>query len=161
MRRRAAIASILCVALLACSAPEDRFQEARHAFDGGDHDVALREWTQLANEGHTESQHNLAVMYYKGAGVEQDLEAARTWFLKAAEGGSDQALLSLGVIYAKGDGVAIDYVEAYKWTTLALQRNNPAANQLLSALMPKMSANEIAEAERLAALWSPSGSAEP
>lgn len=44
-----------------------------------------------AKQGNPHSQHNLAVLYLKGQGIERDQKKALAWFLIAAENGSKSA----------------------------------------------------------------------
>ena len=46
---------------------------------------------QRAEEGSATSQYDLGMRYLKGDGVEKDLELARKWLTKSAEGGNSQA----------------------------------------------------------------------
>ncbi len=45
------------------------FQAGLDAYKRGDYDTALREFGLLANQGHTEAQLNLGIMYSQGLGV--------------------------------------------------------------------------------------------
>lgn len=50
----------------------------------------------------------LALCYYKGAGVEQDMKEAVKWCREAAGKGDPQAQAMLFQFYAKGEGVEQD-----------------------------------------------------
>ena len=79
-----------------------------------------------------------------------------------AEQGNVLAQASLGTRYANGNSVPQDYTQAYKWLTLAivgavedkgpLQRSQ-AAVDLRESIAEKMTAEQKAEAERLAREW--------
>ncbi len=45
------------------------FQAGLDAYERGDYDTPLKELQPLAEQGHTEAQFNLGLMYYKGLGV--------------------------------------------------------------------------------------------
>jgi len=45
------------------------YQEGMDAYERGDYDTALKELQPLAEQGHTEAQFNLGLMYYEGLGV--------------------------------------------------------------------------------------------
>lgn len=69
------------------------------------------------------------------------------------------AEFNLGVMYAEGQGVPQDYVQAHMWVNLAAsgatgddQRKFAAGRDLLAG---KMTAEQIAEAQRLAREWRP------
>jgi TPR repeat protein len=63
-------------------------------------------------------------MYQLSHGVQQDNEAATSWYRKAAEQGLAEAQYNLGVMYANGDGVAQDYAAAHMWFNLAAASRN-------------------------------------
>ncbi len=74
-------------------------------------------------------------------------------FQPFAERGDNRAQYWLGIIYFEGKGVPQDYVRAHVWLSLAAQRGNRAARLGRHGVARRMSAAEIAEAERLAAAW--------
>lgn len=76
-------------------------------------DVALVK--ERAEQGVVESQFALGNMYFKGNGVEQNIEEALKWFRRAAEKGNAMAQLKLGFIYEDGRGVPQDKKTAKDW----------------------------------------------
>ena len=91
----------------------------------------------------------LGVMYKRGEGVpENDFEAVK-WFRKAAEQGYAIAQVNLGNSYANGEGVPEDYVMAYVWANLSAAQGQKEANELKDLLRPKMTAEQVAEAQKL------------
>uniref|UniRef100_UPI000ABB6F17 tetratricopeptide repeat protein n=1 Tax=Aliarcobacter cryaerophilus TaxID=28198 RepID=UPI000ABB6F17 len=64
---------------------------------------------KAAIQGHSESQYNLGLMYYKGQGVKQNYKKSFEWFEKAANQGYVNAQYNLGVMYENGDGVNKNY----------------------------------------------------
>ena len=62
-------------------------QKGEDAYDKGDYETALREWTPLAEKGNATAQSSLAVIYAKGQGVPQDYKTAFKWYKLAAEQG--------------------------------------------------------------------------
>ncbi len=86
-------------------------------------------------------------------------EAVAIW-KKAADKEDAKAMLAMGRAYQQGLGVLQDYVEAYKWFNLAASRGNLNAVILRDALTGEMSAQERAEARKLAREWKPSVVAE-
>ena len=83
-------------------------------------------------------------------------EALAQW-QAAARDGDARAMLALGRAYVKGLGVPQDYTEAHKWLNLAAGRGNAEAAEERDALAVKMTAEERAEAQRLARAWRSSG----
>ncbi len=119
-----------------------------------DHKLAEVQFN-LAEQGYAEAQFNLGVMYDNGRGVPQDYKEAVKWYTKAAEQGLAEAQYNMGVMYADGEGVAEDYVEAYKWWNLAAAQGNEDAKKNRDIIRQKMSAEQIAEAQRLSKEFKP------
>ena len=61
------------------------------AWGRGDYDTALKEFRLLAEQGHTEAQMNLGIMYSQGQGVPKDSVQAYRWCILAAGQGDDLA----------------------------------------------------------------------
>lgn len=75
----------------------------------------------LAQQGHAESQYQLASHYMAGDGVARSDTDAAVWLGKAAQQGHVQAQYNLGVLYALGKGVPADYARACFWLTRAAE----------------------------------------
>ncbi len=60
-------------------------------------------------------------------------------------------------MYAKGQGVAQNYIQAYMWGTLAAAQGFEEAAKGLEMLEKEMSPAQLAEAQRLAREWTPTG----
>lgn len=70
-----------------------------------------------------------------------------------AQTGTPDALFELGMLYATGRDVAANLVVAHKWFNLAAARGNQAALTRRIELAREMSAEEVAEAQKLAREW--------
>lgn len=70
-----------------------------------------------------------------------------------AQTGAPDALFELGMLYATGRDVPADLVVAHKWFNLAAIRGNRAALTHRMEVAREMSANQVAEAQRLAREW--------
>jgi len=70
-----------------------------------------------------------------------------------AQTGAHDALFELGMLYATGRDVAADLVVAHKWFNLAAARGNEDARSYRVELAREMSADQVAEAQRLAREW--------
>ena len=69
------------------------------AYQAGNYDVALVEFTKAADEGDMNAQFNLGVMYEHGHGVDQsDLKAAE-WYQLAADNGHPEGPMALQLLY--------------------------------------------------------------
>lgn len=131
------------------------FEDATAAYERGEFTTALRLLRSLADQGDTEAQNALAVMYEKGEGVAQDLATALMWYRKAADQGDAEAQLNLGDLYANGQGVPQDYVMAYMWFDLAAAAGIEDASRDRDAIVRRMTSEQIEEAQKLAREWKP------
>jgi hypothetical protein len=94
--------------------------------------------------------------------VRQDWGEAVKWFRKAADQGYARAQYILGVMHENGEGMPQDYVQAHKWFNLEAARypaseteNRERAVRNRDRVAAKMTAPQIAEAQRLAREWKP------
>jgi len=138
------------------------FEDGLAAHRKGDYATALRVWKPLAEQGNAVAQFNLGVMYHHGRGVPQDDAEAVKWSRRAAEQGYAHAQAYLGLMYSLGQGVPQDYVEAHKWLNLAASRypanekeKRDRAVEGRDIVAAKMTAAQIAEAQRQAREWRP------
>ena len=72
---------------------------------------------------------------------------------QASVAGAADALFELGMLYATGRDVEADLVLAHKWFNLAAVRGNPSALARRIEISQEMSAEQIAEAQKLAREW--------
>jgi len=91
------------------------FNEGVVAYQAGDVPLAVKEFRAGADEGHSDSQFNLGLMYEQGIGVEKDEKEAVVWYLKAAQLGNSNAQYNLAVLYENGRGCDVNFKEAHKW----------------------------------------------
>jgi len=131
------------------------FEDGEAAYERGDYVTALRLMRPLAEQGQTNAQYFIGMMYAIGNGVRQDYVEAVKWFRKAAEQGDASAQNSLGSMYLNGYGVSQDYVVAHKWFNLAAARGNKLAERNRVTVSIAMTPDQIAEAQRLAREWKP------
>ena len=129
------------------------FQSAVSAYERKNYPVALKIFTELAEQGDAAAQFNLGVMYANGEGVPKDASQAVTWYRKAAEQGVAQAQFNLGVMYASGEGVAENYVQAAKWLYLAQANGEARASEVIRLIESEMSRQQIEQAQTLANEW--------
>jgi TPR repeat protein len=124
-----------------------------------DYAEAVRWFRKAAEQGLASAQSNLGAMYHEGQGVVQDYAEAIRWFREAAEQGDAAAQFNLGNMYHDGKGVPQDYVQAHMWVNLAASRSSGDDQKKYATardfLAGKMTAQQIAEAQRLARDWTP------
>lgn len=131
------------------------------------------DWIRLTrNPGNADAQFNLGQMFDLGLGVPQNLVEAIKWYRLAADQGSIHAQVNAGYMYMNGLGGPKDYVQAYYWSSLAssisvvpsLKLHTPSqikseanarevATRNKSSVAALMTADQIAEAERLTKEW--------
>jgi TPR repeat protein len=85
---------------------------------------AVKWFRKAAEQGNSDGQYNLGVMYQNGWGVEKDYVQAVNWFRKAAEQGNSFGQNNLGVMYQYGWGVEKDYVQAVSWYRKVAEQGN-------------------------------------
>jgi len=119
-------------------------------------DAEAVKWYRLAAEqGHAAAQLNLGVMYDKGQGVPKDAAEAVKWYRLAAKQGDAGAQFNLSGMYWRGEGTPQNYVLAYSWVSIAAANGHADARKFRDLLAEKMTREQIAEAQRLAATFQP------
>ncbi len=113
-----------------------------------------------AERGHESAQYNLALMYFLGEAIPLDYKEAFRWFRASAVQGNSSAQGSLGAMYRKGLDLPQDYIQAFMWYDLAVAKSELDQERRVWArnrdsLAEKMTAEQIAEAQRLAREWKP------
>jgi TPR repeat protein len=124
------------------------------------YDEAIKWYRKAADQANAFAQSQLGVLYAEGRGLPQNYEEAIKWSRKAADQGEASAQFNLGLSYQYGKGVPQDYVQAHKWANLAAARSlasqpelHANAVKLRDFIAEKMTAAQIAEAQRLASDW--------
>ncbi len=117
----------------------------------------MKWYRKAADQGNANGQYNLGSMYDKGQGVPRDYGEAVKWTRKAANQGNANAQNNLGIMYGKGQGVPRDYVQAHIWFNLAAAQGDDMARKNSDIVAKRMTAEQIAEAQRLAREWKPKG----
>jgi TPR repeat protein len=91
------------------------FEAGIVAYQANDLPLAYKEFLAAAEEGHADSQFNVALMYERGIGVGKDEKDAVVWYGKAASQGNASAQFNLGVLYEHGRGTQVDFAKANEW----------------------------------------------
>ncbi len=89
------------------------------AYNQGNYDTALKEFTAAAEAKDPMGIHLLASLYYQGHGVDKNLDRAVELFTAAAEKGYRGSQANLGLMYQNGDGVKRDIEKAIAYYTVA------------------------------------------
>jgi hypothetical protein len=114
-------------------------------------DAQAIDWfRKAAQQGGTEAQYNLGLVFYKGRGVARDYVQAVRWFRMAAEQGRAEAQYNLAVMYDNGRGLQKDVLYAHMWFDVAASLGDAQAAEARDVAAKKMTAEEIAKAQALA-----------
>jgi uncharacterized protein len=161
VRRRLSAISLV---VLACTgttsiAHADALARGTAAYSRGDYNRAARELEPLVERGNTRAFALLGFLYEHGFGEPKAYPVAARLYAQGAVRGDVFGQAMLGLLYDKGYGVPEDFVLAYKWLDLAAAhatgRQRDVYARYRDAVGSKMSPNEIAEGQRLAADWMP------
>jgi hypothetical protein len=120
-----------------------------------DYSQAAYWYRKAAERGDASAQYNLGVMYQNGQGVQQDYRQAIYWSRKAADQGDASAQGMLGSMYFQGQGVPQDWVQAHLWFNLAVSQGQEEARESRDGITKLLTAEQLAEAQRLARNWRP------
>lgn len=85
------------------------------SYEMKDDEQAVSWYRKAAEAGHPHAQWWLGVKYYRGEGVEQDIQLALYWFNKAAELNEAAACKQLGWLYECGECVDQDWQLSSHW----------------------------------------------
>lgn len=91
------------------------FNTGLAAYEKGDFETAIEQWTPLAEKGDMAAQYNLGVIYQNARGVRRDNKRGFYWFRQAAEKGHEKAMLNVAFAYFTGAGVGQNQQEAFIW----------------------------------------------
>jgi TPR repeat protein len=161
-RRYALTLSVTALLLVSCfmqmaRGHADPLARANAAYARGDFVQVVNILTPLALQGSPKAQAFLGFMFEHGYGAPQAYVAAADLYVQASMQGNPFGQAMLGLMYNKGHGVPQDFVLAYKWLNLAAARAQRSERdyflRLRDAVASKMSPYQIAEGQRLAALW--------
>ena len=113
-----------------------------------------------AEQGDSNAEYKLGLVYDAGVGARQDLAEAAHWYQRAADQGHVAAQFNLGLMYASGRGVPQDLVQAHMWLNLAAAGSQAAARGERDFVAKKMTRSQLGEAVRLARAWQPKAPAQ-
>ncbi|MFO0995616.1 MAG: hypothetical protein U1F33_02960 [Alphaproteobacteria bacterium] len=114
--------------------------------DGAQTLSALKE---AADAGNGPAQHDLAVRYVRGDGVNQDYQEAARWFRAAALQGISNAQYNLGVLTERGLGVDRNLPMALLWYLAAAGKGHSAAEYNVGLVYAEGKGVEADQAEAM------------
>ncbi len=106
-------------------------------------------YRKAAAQGQRDAQFRLAAMYDQGLGVPLNYAEAARWYHAAAIRGHVEAQYRLGLLFLSGIGVPKNLVLAHLWFDRAAAQGHGEAARSRSAVATIMTAEQIAEAQRL------------
>ncbi|MFA5526401.1 MAG: tetratricopeptide repeat protein [Acholeplasmataceae bacterium] len=89
---------------------------------------------RAAKQDHPHAQYNLAVMYQKGDGIDQDMQKAFFWYEKAAQANLAIAQYNLGMLYFEGVVIPKDEIKAKELWQKAADQGLEAAVKLIYSI---------------------------
>ena len=122
----------------------DWLMPAMGALDRGDYAQAIDSLRPLAADGTIEAQFTLGTILETAPPPLRDLQAAYSWYLRAAEAGHAAAQNNLGAMHYDGRGALLNFVEAARWYRLAADQGHAVAQANL-ALMYGMGLGVVAD----------------
>jgi len=121
---------------------------------------AVEEVRDRARKGDPQAQYDVARMYERGDGLQQELRAAVRWYRRAGDQGHTAAQVRLGVLYGESREMPRDYLKAYMWLAVVLETTpeeeeeaRREARAALDRLEGRLPRSMIAEGQALAERW--------
>lgn len=102
----------------------ERHARAYYLYRHGYLEAAFPIYRELAREGYTLAEYDLALCYLNGYGVEKDEGEAIKWFRRAADKGYAEAQVYVGLTYLNGIGTGKNYKEAARWFRRAAEQGD-------------------------------------
>jgi TPR repeat protein len=99
----------------------------------GSRDVAIAWLRRSAEQGMTQAQYNLGLLYENGTGVERSLAKATEWWTRAADQGHIEAQVATGTQYFLGRGAPHDETVACRWYERAAEAGHGGAQYLVAS----------------------------
>src|SRR5688500_15385548 len=118
-----------------------------------DHHFAVRLYQESAENGNSDAQYKLGLLYLTGNGALQDFAEAAKWLKLAAEQGYGPAQYELGLIYRNGYGLPTDHVQSYVWLNLAAAAGVQQAVAARDEVMRALSSKQLAQAQKVSREW--------
>ena len=114
--------------------PSALLATAQKALKEKDYALAFNLFKPLAEQGNSEAQANLGLMYELGQGTEKDFFEAFKWYRSAADQGTAWAQANLGFAYIDGRGTEKNDREGAKWLRKSAMQGGTRAQEVLGAM---------------------------
>ena len=110
-------------------------------------------YRMAAERGSAPAMSAYGVRLIRGEYVDRDVAKGVLLVRRSARVGYPQGQFFMAEFHERGQGMPKDLVLSYAWARLAVKHGYEEATAFLDALRPRLTAEEIAEGERLAASW--------
>lgn len=140
------------ISAAAASSLEAVITAAIQAEKKGNHEEALRLFTEAANQGDAKAMTSVGLMHQAGRGTRADACAALEWFKKAMLANDTDALNNIGVMFRDGECVTRNRKVAYltflfiHMNMLGSESTQMRSNRNLRREMAELKTKEIEEA---------------
>jgi len=104
----------------------------RHYYEVDKYSKAANWWKQSAEDNCPRSQHNYALLLFKGLGVNKDRKLSLEWSIRSANNGNKTSRRNVGLCYFYGRGCEINYEMALDWFAPLLEAGEPNAQYCYS-----------------------------
>lgn len=121
---------LICFCLLSACTSVNKPPSQEHArlgieyYEKQDYKNAILHLRRGAENGDSECQYLLGLMYENGQGVSQSYEQAVIWYSKASDQEHDQATYNIAMMYHLGKGVALDESKAFELFSILAKKGN-------------------------------------
>lgn len=113
---------------------ENDLEKGIAAFENQEYEKAIKLIKPLAEQGTTEAQYFMGVIYWYSTDREPRINLAQKWFKRAfdqwyiaAEDGDLDSMVDISLMYQSGLGVNINEKKAKKWLERAVEGGSPRA----------------------------------
>ena len=134
LRRITLLAIIFVAALSTFATPFSESDNFNDIPETSDHQSLWQQYAKEAQNGDTEAQYKLALLYYHGKGIKQNYKEAAYWFRKAGSNGHNKAKFYIASMFADGKGVLQDNRIAAEWYWRAAEQGLPLAQYRLALI---------------------------
>jgi len=134
--------------ILFAGCARDPYRKGFDAYRDGDYATAKQELTAQAEQGDSDAQLYLGLMYRDGQGVMPDLREGEKWLRRSAEQGNVTAQIELASLYADRQSAVNDDVKALMWYNFAVTQGSREAAKLREDLLVRMTPIQVAEAQQ-------------
>jgi len=159
----AALAAALVLTIVTVSSVHADLADGVSAYDGGDYETAIAEFSAAAQTGDTGAQLALANMMHFGEGMQRDIAGAAVWYRRAAERGDAVAQINLAELIRASTNPGYDPEAAYFWLNLAVRSGHSWAIAALPAYKQdlQLSAAALKRVDHRLANWRPFVTGDP